>query len=199
MNYRILTNKSKTKTQLRRSILKWVIYIACMLVFYSFMRSGALNVWQPFLIIPLAVSVALHERELPSCLFALFCGYFIDIACRNLFGFTAIWLMLSCLAASLLSRNFIHVNLINFIWISFCTVLLQFSMDFLFNTLIWDIPNKILLLNKSILPSAVSTFLLSPLIFLFVKWIYNKLEAVNPLANYYAETNINDNDMISKD
>lgn len=199
MNYRILANKSKSRVQVRRTALKWVVYIVCMLLFYSFMRSGALNIWQPFLIIPLAVSVALHERELPSCLFALFGGYLVDIACRNIFGFTVIWLMVSCLAASLLSRNLIRVNLINFMWISFCATLLHFSMDYLFNVLIWEIPNKIIMLKESILPSAVSTFLFSFLIFLFIRWVYNKLEASNSLANYSAEAIINDNDMISKD
>lgn len=198
MNYRILANKTKTKAQLRKSALKWTLYILCMLIFYSIMRSGAFSLWQPFLIIPLAVSVALHERELPACIFALFCGYLIDIACRFIFGFSTVWLMLVCLAASLLSRNLIRINLINFIWIDILAIFLEFFMDYLFNTLIWDIPNREIVLERSTIPSAVSTLIISPFIYLLVKFIYNKLDGSGSFNNYSPDVNSNDDDYILK-
>lgn len=197
MNYRILANKPKSKTQLRHIAFKWFLYTVCLLLLYALMRSGAFDLWQPFLIIPLAVSVALHERELSSCIFALFCGLFIDIANRFLFGFSAVWLMAVCLAASLLSRNLIRVNLINFLWIDFIAVFLEFSMNYLFNVLIWDIPNRDLILESSILPSAGSTLIISPLVYILVRLIYNKLSTSGSFTPYLTDTSTNDDDITS--
>ena len=193
MKYRIPVNKSRTRVQSRRSAIKWVIYVICLILFYILMVSGTFNAWQPFLIIPLAVSVALYERELSSCIFALFCGYFIDIACRFIFGFSAVWLMIICLVASLLSRNLIRINLINFLLIDIAAILLEFSMDYLFNVFLWDIPNREIVFEKSIIPSIVSTLILSPFIYFFVKMINNKLGDADSL-NYYTPTTNSDDD-----
>lgn len=184
MKYRISSGKITDRIQLRRIILKWLIYTICLILFYSLMVCGAFGIWQPFLIIPLAVSVALHERELSSCVFALFCGYFIDIACRLLFGFSAIWLMAVCLIASLLSRNLIRTNLVNFLWIDLAVIILEFSMYYLFNIFIWDIPNRDIIFDKSIFPSVISTIIISPVVYLFIKAINSKLGSFNNLNNY---------------
>ena len=187
MKYKISNNSTKSKTQMRRAVIKWFIYILCMVVFYSFMRSGTFNIWQPFLIIPLCVAVSLKERELPSCIFALFCGYFIDIACDFIFGFSAIWLMTVCLASSLLSRNLIRDNFINYSILVIVACVLEFSMDYLFNVLIWDIPNSNIIFNNVTIPSFISTVLCSPLIYLLIKAVYNKLGNVDLLKNYSPE------------
>lgn len=193
MKYKISGNKIKSKSQMRKGILKWFIYCFLMLLFYTLMRSGAFDIWQPFLIIPLAVSVALRERELPSCIFAMFCGYFIDISCRFIFGFSAVWLMAVCLAASLLSRNLIRINLVNFMLIDIFAVMLEFSMDYLFNVLIWDTPNRIVILERNIFPAVISTILFSPLVYLLIKPVYNKLGDTSSLNNYTPEENSDDN------
>ncbi len=198
MNYRILTSKAKSKTQIRREALKWFLYTICLLMGYALMSSGAFVFWQPFLIIPLAVSVSLFERELSSCVFALFCGYLIDIACHFLFGFSAVWLMIICLFASLLSRNLIRANIINFLWIDFIAVFLEFAMDYLFNVFIWDTKNREILLNKSIIPSAIATMIVSPIIYLLVKCIYNKLGTSSAATPYFNESDSDEDDSIPK-
>lgn len=198
MNYKILNNKTRTKSQIRALIIKWAIYIACMLFFYSIMRSGAFDSWQPVLIIPLAVSVALYERELSSCVFALFSGYLIDISCRYIFGFSAVWLMIVCLAASLMSRNLIKVNFVNFMWINITATVLHSSMSYLFNVFIWDIPNKEIILDRSIIPSAVSTVIISSFVFLFVCFINNRFGDSNSMSRYDPDSNTNEEDTISK-
>ena len=179
MKYRISTNKAMTKHEIRRLIIKWVLYFVCLIVFYSIMRSGAFGTWQPFLIIPLAVAVSLHERELSSCVFALFCGYFIDISCGFIFGFSAVWLMLVCVAASILARNLIRVNFLNFMWISFAAVILEFSMDYLFNILLWNKDNKEFILEVLIIPTVISTIVLSPFIYLIIKFINSNAVTTN--------------------
>lgn len=198
MKYKIMNSKTKTKQELRRAVLKWVIYFLFLLFFYMIMRSGTFNFWQPFLIIPLAVSVSLHERELPSCIFALFCGYFIDIACDFIFGFSAVWLMVVSVAASLLSRNLIRVNAINFCWINAVAVLLEFFMHYLFNIVIWDIKNGSIIYDRSISPTIISTLILSPIIYLIIKTIYKKLSQSHTVFDYSADISSEDDISITK-
>lgn len=195
MKYQILTNKTRTRTQVRRFVLKWIIYVLCLIFFYILMISGSFGVWQPFFIIPLAVSVSLHERELSSCIFAMFCGYFIDIACRFIFGFSAVWLIIICLTASLLSRNLIRVNLINFLWINTLAIMLEFFMDYLFNTFIWDIQNREMIFERTVFPSIVSTVIVSPIIFFMVKLINNKFSDADSLNYYNPPTNLDDEEL----
>lgn len=198
MNYKILNNKTKSKSQLRNSAVKWIIYSACLIFFYALMSSGAFGLWQPVFIIPLAVSVSLYERELSSCVFALFSGYLIDISCRFIFGFSAVWLMVVCLGASLMSRNLIKVNVVNFLWIDIIAAVLHFSMNYLFNVFIWDIPNKEIVLERSIFPSAVSTILLSPLVFIMVRAVDNRFSNTSGLNRYNPDSDISDDDSVGK-
>ncbi len=188
MKYRISTSKAMTKSEIRRVIIKWLLYSICLIFFYSLMRSGAFTTWQPFLIIPLAVSVSLNERELSSCIFSMFCGYLIDISCGFIFGFSAVWLMLVCVSASLLSRNLIRVNFMNFLWITIVTTLLEFSMDYLFNEIIWNKSDKDIILNVSIIPSIISTVIFSPLIYLLIKIINSKCNDNNRFRFYSPES-----------
>lgn len=197
MKYRIMNSKMKTKYEFRRSVIKWVIYIIFLLFFYMIMRSGTFIFWQPFFIIPLAVSVSLYERELPSCIFALFSGYFIDLACDFIFGFSAVWLMIVCVGASLLSRNLIRVNIINFFWLNTLAVLLEFFMHYLFNILIWDISNADIIYEQSISPTVISTIIASPFIYLIVKSVYKKLNKNDISVHFSSETPTEDDSFIS--
>lgn len=175
MKYRILMNEALTPRQKRRNLLKWLLYSLTLLLLYVVMRAGVFSSWQPVLIIPLAVAVAVNESELSAGIFALFCGYLIDIACGFIFGFSVIWLMPVCVAASLLVKNLIRLNLFNYIVISIAAVFLQFSMDYLFNIVIWNIPGSNIIFSSLILPSAVSTIILSPSMYYIVKYYNRKL------------------------
>lgn len=194
MKYRISSNKTLSKRDFRRKIIKWLLYIVCLIFFYMIMRSGTFVNWQPFLIIPLAVSVSMRERELSSCVFSLFCGYFIDISCRFIFGFTAVWLMAVCVTTSLLSRNLIRINFLNFLWICSLAITLIFSMDYLFNVFLWNIPGGTAVFKLSTIPSVISTVILSPFVYLLVKLIYNKFDNYNKLAYYSPDNSIDDNE-----
>ena len=197
MKYRIMNSKTKSKHELRCAVIKWFFYVTCLLLFYMLMRSGAFTFWQPFLIIPLTVSISLYERELPSCIFALFSGYFIDLACDFIFGFSAIWLMTICVGASLLSRNLIRVNIINFFWINTIAVLLEFLMHYLFNILIWDIPNGDIIYEQSISPTIISTIIFSPFIYFIVKSVYKKLNQNDISIHFSSETSDEDDGFTS--
>ena len=96
MRYNIAHRDELSRSEKRNRFIKWVILAFILLFFYVIMRAGIFGSWQPMMIIPLAVAAAMFESELPSCIYALFCGFMIDIACNNVLGFSAVWLMAVC-------------------------------------------------------------------------------------------------------
>ncbi len=184
MKYRILMNEALTPRQKRRNIIKWLLFSLILLLLYVIMRAGVFGHWQPVLIIPLAVAVAMNESELSVGIFALFCGYLIDIACGFIFGFSVVWLMPVCVAATLLVKNLIRRNLFNFVVITVAAVIIQFSMDYLFNIAIWNIPGGEVIFYSSMLPAAISTIILSPSMYYLVKLLNNKLSPSGIEAGY---------------
>lgn len=174
MKYRVIGNITGSRDERRRAAVKWLLYSAVLVFSYTLSRSGVFGFWQPVFLIPLSVAVAMREEELPSCVFALFCGLYIDCAFGFIFGFSAFLLVLVCLAASLLSRNLVQTNLLNFCWLTTCAALIEFFMDYLFNVAIWDHPNGRIILLESILPTAAATIIFSPPVYLLIKIIYLK-------------------------
>lgn len=184
MNYKIIGSVEVTKSGRRRTLIKWLLYAAILVFSYSLMRSGAFRGWQPVFLLPLPIAVAMRERELPACVFSLFCGLYADCAYGFVFGFSAFWLILCGLLASLLARNLVQPNLFNFLWLTAGTVVLEFSMDYLFRAVLWDLPNRGVLLTDSILPTAAATLLLSPLVYIPVKRIGRRFGEQGGSARY---------------
>lgn len=171
MKYRIVSNDALTRAEKKKLTIKWIIYCVAVIFFYIIMRSGAFDIWQPIFIIPLCIAVAMQTTELPSCVFALFCGYMIDISYGFIFGFSAVWLMLVCVSSTILIRNLIKVNLFNFLVITLVALILEFSMQYLFYVVIWNVPGGEFILTNSIVPTAISTFIVSPLMYYGVKFV----------------------------
>lgn len=184
MKYNIIGKNIMSRRERRQNVIKWLLYALCLVAFYTVMRCGIFGFSQPVLIIPLAVAVAMLEGELPSCVFAVFCGFYIDISCGYLFGFSALWLLIICLAVSLLCRNLIRANIINFLWITFAAATIELLMAYLFHTVIWDYRGYGIVFTESILPTGILTFILSPLVYLLVRTIHNRFGGSSELDRY---------------
>ena len=185
MKYNISAREELSRTEKRYRLAKWLTYTVLLVFFYVLMRSGVFGAWQPVMLIPLCAAVSMYESELSSCVFALFCGYMTDIACGYIFGFSAVWLMTVCVLSSLLVRNLIRVNLINFCIIAAAAVLTEFSMDYLFNIVIWNVPKGDVILTVSVIPTAIATLVSSPAVFLLVKLVESRLGRDNVSIVYY--------------
>lgn len=184
MKYRILGKNVKTRHEQKMTAIKWLLYVMCLLVFYTLMRCGIFGAWQPVMLIPLAVAAAMYESELPACIFAVFCGLYVDISYHFLFGFSAFWLLIVCLTVSLLEHNLIRINLLNFLWTTAAAVILEFLMAYLFNVVIWDYTNYGIVFTKSILPTMISTIVVSPAVYFVVRAINAKFGKTNELNRY---------------
>lgn len=185
MKYSIRSREELSRSERRRRLAKHLIYIALMLFFYVIMRAGIFGAWQPVFIIPLATAYAMYRDELPACLFALLCGYMTDIASGYVFGFSAVWLMTVCVGTALLVRNLIRVNIINFMILTAAAILLEFSMDWLFNIFIWNIPRGDIILKVSVIPTAIATLAVSPAVYFIVSSVERRLGKINVGIVYY--------------
>ncbi|MCL1824157.1 MAG: hypothetical protein FWG44_08145, partial [Oscillospiraceae bacterium] len=157
------------KNAARKTLMRWFFYSLILLFFYTVMSGGFFKRWQPVLIIPLAIAVAIHEREFGSAIFGIFCGFMLDIACGNLFGMSSVWLMPCAVAASLLVMNLMRANFINHAWMCTVTCLIMAFMEYFFKYIIWEHPHSDIYLRMYILPSYFSAILLSPAVYFLVK------------------------------
>jgi hypothetical protein len=158
----------------KKVFLRWLFYFLILLFFYMLMSGGFFQRWQPILIIPFAMAVAMFEREFGSAVFGAFCGLMIDTACGNLFGMSSVWLMPAALAASLLVMNLIRLNFINHLWMVTVTCLIMAFMEYFFKHLIWDVPNSDVVLIMYIIPSYLSAVILSPAVYFLVKSVFSR-------------------------
>lgn len=173
-----------TRSGRKRALVKWLLYTAILVFSYALSRSGAFRGWQPALLVPLSTAVAMREQELPSCIFSFVCGLYADCAFGFVFGFSAFWLILCGLLVSLLSRNLVQPNLFNFLWLTAGAVFLEFSMDYLFYAVLWDLPNREVLLTGSILPTAAATLVCSPAVYFLVKGIGRRFGSLGGPQRY---------------
>ncbi len=187
MKFKLPVKEELSRTEKHYCLAKWIIFSFMLLFFYTIMRVGIFSKWQPVFIIPLAISVSFFESELPSCVFALFCGFLTDIGCGYIFGFSAVWLMAVCVAASLLVRNLIRVNPINYMIVVLAAVLIEFSMDYLFNVFLWNVPKGEVILTSVIIPTSVATVVVSPAVYYLVRFVEKRLGSEDMDIVYYDE------------
>lgn len=152
---------------MRRAALQ-MIYLALVMFFFVIMRTGICGAWQPVFLIPLAASYAMYSGETAACLFSALCGTMTDIACGYVLGSGALMLMAVCVAASLLTRNYIRVNMLVFMLIAAAAILMYFSAGWLVNVLMCDVPRGEVILTASVIPSAAATAVVSPAVFMVV-------------------------------
>jgi hypothetical protein len=155
-------------------VMRWSFYSFVLLLFYMLMSGGLFRVWQPILIVPLAIAVAMRQREISASVFGAICGLVIDIAYGRLFGFSGIWLLPGCLMASMMSYHLIKINLLNFLWLNAAVCFLMTLADYFFNYILWGTENSGLVLVRFIIPAHLSAVILSPLVYFVVKWISAK-------------------------
>jgi hypothetical protein len=176
-----------------RVFLRWLCYCLVLLLFYMVMASGFFRNWQPVLIIPLAIAVAMRERELSASVFGTVCGLVLDLAGERLFGFSGVWLLPGCLASALLVSHLIKVNLINFLWLNAAVCFIMALTDYFFRYALFAPDNASFVLANFIIPAHLSAVIISPLIYLPVKFISAKF-SVEERIKLYAHSSSDDDE-----
>lgn len=175
MRYKIKSPVAYTRKMKTMVFLRWFFYSFSLVIVYSIMSCGIFGLWQPYLIISLAIGVSMREQEFSSSVFGIFCGLMLDISAGTLFGFFAVLLMPCCFFTSLLSRNLIKVNFLNHIFCTAASTLFSFASYFLFNYIIWNTAGREIVLVRILIPSFFATVVTAPLMYFLTKFISGKL------------------------
>lgn len=90
----------------RQNILKWVIYTLGVMLVAVMQEDPHLMPrimgMAPLLIIPCVTAVAMREGEIPGAAFGVVGGLLWDVGSGTVFGYNALFLMVTCVAAALL-------------------------------------------------------------------------------------------------
>ena len=81
--------------------------------------------------IPIALTIAIFEGEVPAIIFGIICGLLADTGYNGPMGFYAIMLMILCYTVSVLMANYIHTNLLTIMIISTLSIPLIIAGQFL--------------------------------------------------------------------
>ena len=92
----------------------------------------AINGVKPLLILPVAITIAVFEKEIPAMAFGLACGALCDIGYSDTIGFYTISLTILCFFFGYCARNFFVTNFSNAMAIGFTTIPILISLYFLF-------------------------------------------------------------------
>ena len=132
-----------------------------------------------FILLPAAVIIGINEDEKIAALYGLLGGAVLDITSAQTKCFNAVFLMLACYAASLLVafyfRSTFHYNMAA-VWL---TVALYCLLYWLLFVLLKGSTGAGYVLARFYLPSAVYTGVVTPLLYLLLKPLGNKLNKID--------------------
>ncbi|MBR6616557.1 MAG: rod shape-determining protein MreD, partial [Oscillospiraceae bacterium] len=93
--------------------LQWIIF--SLLIVGAFVTATAGSFLKPMLLLPLALCISSHTGEIQATAVGMICGLLMDIACGKLLGYNAVWMVVSCVAVSLLYTYMLRQKLLNIV------------------------------------------------------------------------------------
>ena len=150
-------------------VVQWIVFALLAFLFYVLMTSGS-HV-QPLLLIPLAMCISVHFGEIPSAAVGVASGLLMDVACGKLLGYNAIWMVVCCVATSLLHSYYLRDKFFNTLLLTAVCTAVQGYMDFMLYYAIWGHENVTLVYTHIMLPSGIMTLVCTIPVWLIVRWI----------------------------
>ncbi len=128
-----------------------------------------------FVVLPLCVAIAMHEREIASAVFGVAAGVLLDVCTAN-DGFNSVVLMLLCAVCSLLISHFMQNNVVTSFVLAAGTVTAYNILYVIVNLVPAGGGSTVRQLLFFYLPSAVYTMIFVPVYYFMVRWIWEKAE-----------------------
>lgn len=157
------------------SAFKWGIYALFLILAVTLQTTptfAALGGFRPVFVIPLAICVAMLEGDFGSAVYGCIIGYVWDVTAGKIPGFSAFLLLVICLAVALSVAIFVRINYLSCIMLSLGAALFFGLVEFFFFYVLFGYDNLSLILLQKTLPQAVSSAVVSPLIFFAVKRVH---------------------------
>jgi hypothetical protein len=132
---KIMARNEREKTELRKGIARWCIYLAIAFVLSALMWAAGGRI--PLLLIPLSAAVATFETPVRSAVFGCVCGLMLDNCCGNLFGFYGILLLWAALFISVLFTLLLRRHGLNMFILSAAAAAILLFLHYFFYISIW--------------------------------------------------------------
>ena len=161
------------------AFFRWLAYAMEIIVFYALGNTpnllpelfGA----KPVLLLCVALTAAIYEREIAAMVIGIICGVLIDLGYSNSIGLFTIALTIICFIVGYAANNLIVANFRNFLLYSFLTVGGLFMLYFLFFFVFAGIEHRWTYFTGHLLSRMVQTFLCSFLFYYLNRLIYYRL------------------------
>ena len=164
----------------RFKILRYIAYVIGILVFYvlsgipNFMPSILGN--KPILLLPVAITIAVFETEIPAMFFGLFCGALCDVGFGDKIGFYTIALTILCFFFGYCASNFFVTSFANTTVIGVATITALVCLYFLFFCAGTNTPNAGAHFLRHYLVRIAYTVVFLPLFFWLNKLLRKSME-----------------------
>lgn len=157
-------------------IIKNFIYLFEIILIFVFQHNPLFSLQilgvKSILLIPAFVSMCMFMNKKEAIIYAILTGAFLDMELSNVFGLHIVLLFLCGYTIFYLSENFINVNMINTVIMSFVVTLIIVSVRFLLFYVLKGYPDVLYALENHYLPSILHTVIITPIMYLFNRSIF---------------------------
>ena len=150
-------------------VIEWLAY--ALLIGLCFFAETSGSYVKPLLLLPAALCISSHTGEIQSAAVGTVCGLLLDIACGKLLGYNAVWLVICCVAVSLLHRYYLREKLLSMLLLTLVCTTLQGYLDFIFYYAIWGHDDVALVYTRYLLPSGIMTMVCTIPLHYLIGWI----------------------------
>lgn len=158
---------------MRYNFLRCIAYAleTCVFFFVQQMPNENFSIGgvRPVLLISIAVTIAVFEKETIAIGFGILCGLFLDFGFSGKFGLNSFLLPIMCCFLSYLCINVVRVNLLSTILLSFACVFFVLGLHFVFYYAFRGYGCVGYMFVKKYLPRMLYTWLTVPFFYLFNK------------------------------
>jgi hypothetical protein len=175
-----MARNEREKTELKKAIARWTIYLAAAFLASSLMWSAGGRL--PLLMIPISAAVAAFETPVRSALFGCICGLMLDNCMGNLFGFYGILLLWTALFISVLFTLLLRRHGLNVFLLNAAASAVLIFLHYFFYMRIWGYDDSGAILLSWYLPIFIFTVIFAVPIFYAVKFLKIKLSPVREVT-----------------
>lgn len=120
----------------RFRVVKYTAYALEILIMYIIQSTPNLMLevfgGRPVLLVPVAITIAVFEREIPAVVLGVICGLITDMGYSGAVGYYGIMLAITCFAVSNLMANYIRTNLLTVMIVSTISIPIIIFLQFVF-------------------------------------------------------------------
>lgn len=140
----------------RRNFLRKTVSILLLLLCIIPMLGGGV---QPLWVIPAAICIAAREDFYFSMAAGVIAGFGIDIACNNVLGANAIFMVCFCAAVTFLFTQLLRPGFFNYLWLTALCAFLRAGLLYFLTAAIFRTEGREMLWQTVLLPSSLLTIL----------------------------------------